>query len=93
MFLLYESAATETVECSSTDSGNSYRWTLSPDGTEGASMNLDTSSSDKYTVDGRSLSITLSNITGEDGGLYRCVYVTDGGFTEELCIEVYGESK
>ena len=72
------------------DSGNSYRWTRSPDGTELGSMDLD-ASSNKYTIDGRSLRLALSNITGEDGGLYRCVY-GDGSITKELCVEVYGES-
>ena len=48
--------------------------------------------SNKYVIDGRNLSITLSNVTGEDGGLYRCAY-GDGGVTLELCIKVYGESK
>jgi hypothetical protein len=73
------------------DPGNSYRWTRSPDGTEGSRADLDTSS-DRYTVTGRSLSIRLQNTPGEVGGLYGCVY-SDGSATGELCIEVYGESK
>lgn len=51
---------------------------------------LDTSS-DKYTVvNSNSLDITFSNVTKEDGGLYRCVY---GGIgtTSELCVYVYGK--
>ena len=89
--LLYESAAAETIECSGVDSGNTYSWTQSPDGTELASMTL-AASSDRYTINGRSLRIELSNITGEDGGLYRCMY-SDNSVTKELCIEVHGESK
>ena len=81
----------ERIQCRQTDSGNSYRWTLSPDGTEINSMDLD-GTSNKYVIDGRNLSITLSNVTGEDGGLYRCAY-GDGSVTPELCIKVYGESK
>ena len=55
------------------------------------SVDLD-NSSNRYTIDGRRLSVLLSNITGEDGGLYRCVY-GDNSVTGELCIEVFGESK
>lgn len=91
VFLLYENAMTKTIECSGTDPGNSYRWTRSPDGSEGGSIGLDTSSN-RYTIDGRSLSVSLSNVTGEDGGLYRCV-CSNNAITKELCIEVYGESK
>ena len=90
-FLLYKSATTETIECSRTDPGNSYRWTRSPDGSAAGSVDLSTSSN-RYTINGRSLSVLLSNITGEDGGLYRCVY-GDNSVTGELCIEVFGESK
>ena len=89
--MLYESEAAETVECRNVDPGGSYTWTLSPDGTEGARMAL-AASSNRYTIDGRSLVIELNNITGEDGGLYRCMY-SDNSVTEELCIEVHGESK
>ena len=60
--LLYESEAAETVECRNVDPGGSYSWTLSPDHTEGARMAL-AASSDRYTIDGRSLVIEL-NITG-----------------------------
>ena len=81
----------ETIECARTDLENSYRWTRSPDGSYGGSVDLD-NSSNRYTIDGRRLSILLSNITDEDGGLYRCVY-GDNSVTGELCIEVFGESK
>ena len=49
-------------------------------------------SSDKYTVfDGNSLDVSLDNITGMDGGLYRCVYGGLGA-SPQLCVYVYGES-
>ncbi len=73
------------------DSENSYRWTRSPDGRQESRADLDTSSN-RYTVNGRSLSIRLQNIPGEVGGLYGCEY-GDSSITNELCIEVYGESK
>ena len=67
-----------------------YSWSKSDDGSAANAVILDTSS-DKYTViDGNSLDISLDNVTGADGGLYRCVY---GGLgtSPQLCIYVYGE--
>ena len=72
-------------------SATSYSWSKSDDGSAANAVILDTSS-DKYTVvDGNFLDISLDNITGEDGGLYRCVY---GGLgtSPQLCVYVYGES-
>ena len=72
-------------------SATTYSWSKSDDGSTANAVILDTSS-DKYTiVDGNSLDISLDNITGVDGGLYRCVY--DGiGTSPQLCVYVYGES-
>ena len=72
-------------------SATSCSWSKSDDGSAANAVILDTSS-DKYTiVDGNSLDISLDNITGVDGGLYRCVY--DGlGTSSQLCVYVYGES-
>ena len=53
-------------------------------------MSLDTSS-DQYVFNERSLSITFDNVSGADGGLYRCAY-NGSGVTRELCVAVYGES-
>ena len=68
-----------------------YSWSKSEDGSAANAVILDTSS-DRYTVvNGNSLDIWFSNVTGEDGGLYRCVY--DGTVTTpELCVYVYGKS-
>ena len=66
-------------------------WSKSDDGSAANAVILDTSQSDKYTVNGNFLDINLDNITGVDGGLYLCMY----GETEtsvQLCIYVYGES-
>ena len=68
----------------------SYSWSKSEDGNVANAVMLDTLS-DKYTVvNGNSLDITFSNVTGVDGGLYRCVY-SDIGTTPELCVYVYGK--
>ena len=73
-------------------SATSYSWSKSDDGSAANAVILDTSQSDKYTVvDGNSLDISLDNITGVDGGLYRCVY-SEVGTSPQLCIYVYGES-
>ena len=54
-------------------------------------MVLDTSS-DKYTiVNSNSLEISFNNVTGADGGLYRCVY-DSVATTSELCVYVFGKS-
>ena len=69
---------------------SSYTWSKSVDGSEANAVMLDTSL-DKYTVvSSNSLDITFDNVTGEDGGLYRCVY---GGVstTPELCVYVHGK--
>ena len=67
-----------------------YAWSKSEDGIEANAVILDTSL-DKYTVvNNNFLDITFDNVTGEDGGLYRCVY---GGIstTPELCVYVHGK--
>ena len=53
-------------------------------------MSLNTSS-DKYIFNERYLSITFNNVTGADGGLYRCKY-NGTAVTRELCVAVYGKS-
>ena len=87
---MYESqSGSVRIRCG--HSATSYSWSKSDDGSAANAVILDTSS-DKYTVvDGNSLDISLDNITGADGGLYRCVY---GGLgtSPQLCIYVYGES-
>ena len=85
---MYESGSVR-VKCYG--STTTYSWTKSDEGSAANAVILDTSS-DKYTVvDDNSLDISLDNITGVDGGLYRCVY--DGiGTSPQLCIYVYGES-
>ena len=66
-------------------------WTLSPDGSRTRAVELNTSS-DKYNVvDGNSLDITLSNVTGADGGVYSCV-CSGGAINDLLCVYVYGKS-
>ena len=74
-------------------SATTYSWSKSDDGSAANAVILDTSS-DKYTVvDGNSLDISLDNITGVDGGLYRCVYGGTGTLLKsELCVYVYGKS-
>lgn len=88
-FLLHESQiGSVRIRCNY--AAPSYSWTLSSDGNIAKSVILDTSS-DKYTVINRnSLDITFSNVTGADGGLYRCVY-GNIGTTPELCVYVYGK--
>ena len=92
-FLLHESrSGSVRIRCG--HSATSYSWSKSDDGSAANAVILDTSS-DKYTVvDGNSLDISLDNITGDDGGLYRCVYDEPGRKLLELglCIFVYGES-
>ena len=84
---MYESGSVR-VKCYG--STTTYLWTKSDDGSAANAVIPDTSS-DKYTVvDGNSLDISLDNITGVDGGLYRCVYGT--GTSPQLCVYVYGES-
>ena len=70
----------------------SYTWTLSADGSPDNAIDVDTSS-DRYTVVSEdTLDVTLRNVTGADGGLYRCVYNQgDLGSTTELCVYVYGK--
>jgi hypothetical protein len=88
-FLLHETSGSVRLSCD--QFASSYSWSISDDGSAANAVILDTSS-DKYTVvDRNSLDISLDNVTGVDGGLYRCVY--DGaGTTPELCLYVYGES-
>ena len=88
-FLLHESP-TGSVRIRCHHPAASYSWSKSDDGSEVNAVILDTSSN-KYTVVNRnSLDITFSNITGADGGLYRCVCGENQGTTPELCVYVYG---
>ena len=93
---MYESqSASVRIRCG--HSATSYSWSKSDDGSAANAVILDTSS-DKYTViDGNSLDISLDNVTGADGGLYRCVYDEPGRqlvpvLEPGLCIYVHGES-
>ena len=87
-FLLHESGSVR-IRCDQLAS--SLSWSKSDDGSAANAVILDTSS-DKYTVvNGNSLDISLDNITGVDGGLYRCVY-GEAGTSPQLCVYVYGES-
>jgi hypothetical protein len=93
-FLLHESIPESVrIRCDQLFA-SSYSWSKSDDGSAANAVMLDTSS-DKYTVvNDNCLDISLDNITGVDGGLYRCVY---GGITmwtlqPGLCVYVYGES-
>ena len=72
-----------TIRCD--HSATLLGWSHSPNGSETAKL-LDTSPS-KYSVNGNTL--TISNISKSDEGLYRCVYGL--GQTRELCLFVYGE--
>ena len=91
-FLLHESQiGSVRIRCNY--HASSYTWSKSEDGTEANAVMLDTSL-DKYSVvNGNSLDITISNVTGEDGGLYRCVYgdINLAIASPELCIYVYGK--
>ena len=69
----------------------SYAWTKSEDGSEAHAVVLDTSLNKYTVVNSNSLDITFSNVTGEDGGLYRCAYGDTLATTSELCIYVYGK--
>ena len=68
----------------------SYSWSISDGGSEANAVILDTSSNKYTVVNGNSLDVRFNNVTGADGGLYRCVY---GGTatTPELCVYVYGK--
>ena len=72
-------------------SATSYSWSKSDDGSAANAVILDTSSNKYTVVDGNSLDMSLDDITGVDGGLYRCVY-SGLGTSPQLCIYVYGES-
>ena len=87
-FLLHESPpGLVRIRCG--HPATSYSWSKSDDGSAANAVILDTSS-DKYTVvDGNSLDISLYNVTGDDGGLYRCVYDEPGRQLLELGLCVY----
>ena len=89
---MYESQSSSVrIRCGHSATCTSYLWSKSDDGSAANAVILDTSS-DKYTVvDDNSLDISLDNITGGDGGLYRCVYGGLGA-SPQLCVYVYGES-
>lgn len=73
-------------------SAMSYMWSRSADGSENSAIMLNTSSEKYNVVDSNVLEITLTNVTGADGGLYRCIYDQgDSGTSSELCIYVYGK--
>ena len=92
-FLLYESLpGSVKIRCG--HSTTAYSWSKSDDGSAANAVILDTSS-DKYTVsEDNSLEISLHNVTGEDGGLYRCVYyeLETLVLVPGLCVYVYGKS-
>lgn len=89
VFLLYDSPPSRTVSCRH---DGPCSWTLSADGTERGMQPL-SQTSNRYTINGCELTLTWNeNVTGEDGGLYRCQY-SSGGLTAELCVSVYGKSK
>ena len=54
-------------------------------------MVVDTSSNKYTVVNSNSLDISFNNVTGTDGGLYRCNY-DDVATTPELCVYVFGKS-
>ena len=88
-FLLHESqSGSLRIRCN--HPASSYTWSKSEDGSAANAVILDTSS-DKYrVVNSNSLDVSFDNVTGVDGGLYRCEY---GGIgtTPELCVYVYGK--
>ena len=90
-FLLYESPDQPVVRirCSNGCSPP-VTWTLSPDGSRARAVELNTSSDRYNVVNDNSLEITLSNLTGADGGVYSCV-CSGGAIDDQLCVYVFGE--
>ena len=87
-FLLCDTeCGTDTVTITCTE--NPTSWSLSEDGSEQNILTINTTA-EKYRVEGNVLHITFTNVTGRDGGLYRCVY-NDGSTSDELCVYVYGK--
>lgn len=82
----------EVITCSRGEGASEYTWSLSQDGQESTAVPINTTSSDKYTFDPpNTLSISLTNITGDDEGLYRCIYGGGPAVSPELCIYVYSK--
>ena len=82
---------TITVICPDPGSGMTFGgWSFSPDGV--TSVTIDTSSElSKYVVNG--LTLTISNITSADEGLYSCIYnqVEMSEQLQSVCAFVFGK--
>ena len=79
-----------TITCPDPESGSIFSgWSLSPDGV--TSVTIDTTSElSKYVVNG--LTLTITNITSADEGLYSCVYsIYNQVEMNEQCVYFYGK--